>query len=369
MAEPIGQRYITGRPTWRIGDDSKEARMIDEGIRAPPPSLSYLDTEKIKREHILYASTNPPVTTSINMTVPPPPPLISPSTTYSGPPPPYSYPSSAASSSIGARDPPTVSAPPHGYPSATESRQVFSDEKDKTTTQPARQTLPSISEALNGGGDHAISISSLLLSTAAPLKPTYSTQGPTSPLSRSYVESAPKPAADAYLPPTPATARSFESYERHRPPFSPRSNHYNHNRSPPGNSQPPEMRPKATGSPLAQTKSGVTHYQAPSPAYHQYQTHRSPPPTTPNYAPSSYQPAYAYPASDPPVNAYTSAIPPQAVRRPANIELDRAEEIRIATARDSPAPRAAYGESVKRHLDIFDIETSLNEVRIILLSI
>ena len=36
--------------------------------------------------------------------------------------------------------------------------------------------------------------------------------------------------------------------------------------------------------------------------------------------------------------------------------------MRKATAKETSPPRPAYGESVKRHLDIFDLETSLNEV-------
>ena len=38
--------------------------------------------------------------------------------------------------------------------------------------------------------------------------------------------------------------------------------------------------------------------------------------------------------------------------------------MRNATAKEASPPRPAYGESVKRHLDIFDLETSLNEVSI-----
>ena len=38
--------------------------------------------------------------------------------------------------------------------------------------------------------------------------------------------------------------------------------------------------------------------------------------------------------------------------------------MRKATAKETSPPRPAYGESVKRHLDIFDLETSLNEVSI-----
>ena len=39
--------------------------------------------------------------------------------------------------------------------------------------------------------------------------------------------------------------------------------------------------------------------------------------------------------------------------------------MRKATAKEASPPRPAYGESVKRHLDIFDLETSLNEVSVL----
>ena len=41
--------------------------------------------------------------------------------------------------------------------------------------------------------------------------------------------------------------------------------------------------------------------------------------------------------------------------------------MRRAAVKQSPAPQA-FGETVKRHLDIFELETSLNEVRICQLS-
>lgn len=47
--------------------------------------------------------------------------------------------------------------------------------------------------------------------------------------------------------------------------------------------------------------------------------------------------------------------------RSVGSDIDRAEEARKAASKGSPKHQA-FGETVKRHLDIFDLETSLNEV-------
>ena len=332
--------------------------------RAPLPSLAYLDTEKIKREQLIY-NNNIPVTTSLNMAGPPS--LVSPSTTYSGPPPPYSYPSSAASSSIGTREPAPVPPPaPHSYAPSLDTRPSYNEEKERPYSQAPRQSLPSISEALNG--DHGISISSLLSpTTAPPAKSQYTTQGPTSPVSRSFVEAPPKPHHEAYNPQISSVNKPNESYERStRPPYSPTANNFSSNRSPPMTSKPAEPPPRTVGSPSMHARPAVTsapsqHPQ--SPAYHHYQAQRSPPPTS-TYVQKPYQPAYSFPTSNPGLNSYTTTSLQHSTWRTAHADAERAEEIRRVTSRESPPPRGAYGESVKRHLDIFDIETSLNEVSI-----
>ena len=323
--------------------------------RGPLPSLSYLDTEKIKRETSMLNSYGVPVT---NMTMPP---LASPSTTYSGPPPPYSYPSSAASSTVGVRD--SVSGPPptsYVRPTPTESRHAYGEDKE---AQPVpRQSLPPIREALSSGPN--ISINSLLSAntTAPEQRPQYPTQSPTSPATRSFREPSSRGPPESFSLAKAATYGPYESHERStRPTSSPKmSSSYGVGRSAVITSHPAMQPPRTVASPPRPGAGVFQNHQPASPiSNHNHTPHSGPPPTTYEYKPA-YQPAYTYPSTTPGNTSYTS--PPLQGHTWRNTDFDRAEEIRRATAKTSPAPGAAYGESVKRHLDIFDIETSLNEV-------
>ena len=257
---------------------------------------------------------------------------------------------------------------PQGYTPASEQRQPY-EERDRPPMQPPRQSLPSISEALNNG-DKGMSINSILTSAAAsPPRSQYTTQSPTSPTSQHYPETLKQP-PDRYPPHISTINRPYdESYERTtRPPYSPQRTNYNPTPLPPvsGNQIQP---PRVTNGPSSHTRPGVAPLQnrsPPSPAYHPYhQSHRSPPPAPP-YTHKPYQPPYSsYP---PAASTYTSGPPQAPVWTTSNIEQERAEEIQRHTARDSPAPKTAYGESVKRHLDIFEIEMSLNEVATMMLT-
>ena len=323
--------------------------------RGPLPSLSYLDTEKIKRETSIYNNYGIP---SANMTAPP---LASPSTTYSGPPPPYSYPSSAASSTIGGRE--NVSGPPtSSYVPSVESQHPHGDGKDAQSIP--RQSLPPIREALSSGPN--ISISSLLSNTTVPeQRPQCPTQSPTSPATRSFLEASQRVPTESLPPPKPASYGPYESHERStRPMYSPKMNNgystYGVGRSPTSVSHPAMPPPRTVASPPRPGAGVFQNHRPASPVFNNSHAPRSaPPPTSYDYKPT-YQPAYSYPPSTPATTSYNS--PPLQSHSWRNNDYDRAEEIRRATAKISPAPRVAYGESVKRHLDIFDIETSLNEV-------
>ena len=323
--------------------------------RGPLPSLSYLDTEKIKREASMFNSYGAPVST---MTAPP---LASPSTTYSGPPPPYSYPSSAASSTIGAREP-VSGPPPTSYvpPTPTESRHAYGEEKDALPAP--RQSLPPIREALSSGPN--ISINSLLstTTTAAEQRPQYPAQSPSSPAIRSFWEAPSRGPLESFSQHKAATYGPCESHERTtRPTYSPKmSSSYGLGRSTTVTSQSGMQPPRTVASSPRPGASIFQNHQPASPIPNQNHPPRSGPPTTSYEYKPAYQPAYSYPSTTSGNTSYTS--PTLQGHSWRNTDFDRAEEIRKATAKTSPAPRAAYGESVKRHLDIFDIETSLNEV-------
>lgn len=336
--------------------------------RGPLPSLSYLDTDKIKRESTIYNSYGIP---SAGMTAPP---LLSPSTSYSGPPPPYSYPSSATSSIVGGRDnlpgPPTSSYVPSG-----EVRHSYGDEKDAQSTP--RQSLPPIREALSSAPN--ISINSLLSSNtpAQDKRSQYTHQSPTSPVTRSFVEPPsrapaaapppqPPPSSEPYSQPRSTTYGPYESHERStRSTYSPKMNNSGGGgvaQSPTVMSHPVMPPPRTVASPPRPGAGVLQNHRPLTPTSSNGHPPRAPPTTSSFEYKPPYQPAFSYPPTTPATTSYTS--PPLRNHAWRNADYDRAEEIRRVTAKTSPAPRAAYGESVKRHLDIFDIETSLNEVRL-----
>ncbi len=321
--------------------------------------------EKIKRENY----NNVPITTALHMSGPP---LISPSI-YSGPPPPYSYPSSAASSVMGGGGSGpgtgTGGAGPGNYISHAETRRTSGDDKEHIPAS-QRLSLPSISEALTGEQQQPISISSLLSSNTPQPKFSLIPKSPTSPVGRSYLENYPKGPPDTFpqhtasscRPPQPSDRSSGSNYS---PRFSTAHSFESHQPvpPPPRNVSSPSHYPRPGASPIQSQQS----YVPPSPM-HEKITRGAPLPPVSNppfgYSVNSYQPAYSYPPSTPGVPSYrTPTLPPSTWRGTAS-EIERVDEMRKATAKESSPPRPAYGESVKRHLDIFDLETSLNEVSI-----
>lgn len=312
------------------------------------PSLSYLDLEKIKKETSQYPHKIP-VTAALNM---PAPPLASPST-CSCPPPPYSYPSSTASSVVGANN---------GYISPSETRRAAEEEKD--SAPPKLHSLPSIHEAL--GNDQHISISSLLSKS--------STQGPQQAPQQSPTSPRTRPGSTPVRPPLsfpqsqqPPSYRPQESLEKSaRPHYSPRL---------PSDSHPPRFPPPSTHSYVPSQSRTASSPMTPAYATAPVGQHRHASPvydTTPRSAhPLSSQPPFSpyhhdysnYNLPSAVVPTYQAAPIAQSTWRPAGSDLDRVDEARKAASRESPKNHT-YGETVKRHLDIFDLETSLNEVYI-----
>ena len=324
--------------------------------------------EKIKRENSYNHGS---ITSALHM---PAPPLISPSI-YSGPPPPYSYPSSAASSVVGGGGSGPPGAGAGNYLPQAETRRTSGDEKDHLPAS-QRLSLPSISEALTGEQQQPISISSLLSSSTPQHKFSLIPKSPTSPVGRSYLETFPKGPPDSFpqhtssfRPPQPSDRSSGSNY-------SPRmATSVGESRFPAMASfdshQPVPPPPRTVSSPLHYSRPGASPIQSqqtyvpPSPMHEKIARAAHPPPSSNapfGYGVNSYQPAYSYPPSTPAVPSYrTPTLPPSTWRSTAP-EIERVDEMRKATAKETSPPRPAYGESVKRHLDIFDLETSLNEV-------
>ena len=284
----------------------------------------------------------------------PAPPLASPTNTYSGPPPPYSFQSTTANSAVGL----------NAYISPPESRRTSGDEKEPAP--PHHQSLPSIHEAL--GSEQHLSITSLLSKAGPPTTSNPSSQQSSTTLgARSHPDAAsiaaPNTAAQVQSP----TRASHDSLEKSsRPQFPPylqldsgASRFSAINAQEPHHmlTQPSRTAPSPVNAFRQNTQSwpgqqSPTHDQLSRPATHMNS----------QYAYSPYQPTHSSYAPQTPLPASFEHVPaPHQGWRCAGSEIDRADEMRRTAVKQSPVPQA-FGETVKRHLDIFELETSLNEV-------
>ena len=259
--------------------------------------------------------------------------------------------------------------------SPPETRRTSGDEKEPPTSQ--RLSLPSITEAL-GGEPQPISISSLLSTSGPQQKNSHVSQSPASPVARSYLESVPKSSADSLPHQTPASYRPQDTSERtNRPMYhSPVTASKGDGRFPslstfPSiNSYDPYNHTQSSrtiSSPSSYSRPGVSPLQRdkPSPPIVD-KTSRTPgvPSGIPfGYSVNSYQSASCIPPPIPGVPSYRTPTLQQAPHwRSYGHHDERIEEIRRAISKESTPPKQTYGESVKRHLDIYDLESSLNEV-------
>lgn len=270
---------------------------------------------------------------------------------YSGPPPPYSYPSSTTSSVHGGHG---------GYVTPVEARKT---EEEKEPAAAHRQSLPSIQEALGTGNEAPLSITSLL-SKPSPLQIPDSShnQSPTTTLPRSYPETSRASSSHTLTQQSPTTYNIRECLEK-RTHYSPRAPADSApSRYPASNShetQYASIQPSRTvtspNNSMRPTSQAIPTQQL-SPLYDR--TPRGPPMASP-YLHNHYPASYPYPSSMGSVSSSYQGLQPPSWR--AGGEVDRAEEVRRSAGK--PSPRPQYGESVKRHLEAFDLETSLNEVR------
>ncbi|KAA6412650.1 MAG: hypothetical protein FRX48_03642 [Lasallia pustulata] len=314
-------------------------------------SINYLDLEKIERESSEYSQKQ-------SMTAPP---LISPSAMYSGPPPPYSYPSSTASSVVGLHT-------SNGYISPASSRTLSEDAKDPPPPQ-STKLLPSIHEALSGEQPRPYTSVSASVVPLPPAMQPASNLASSASIHRQYPDGNSQGPPNPYAqgppplpyPPYPAPDRQPQS---HHPAYSsteraPSRFSAVNSREAPFSSIHPM---KTTSSPQVTARPSpysIQRRQSPPP---QNQTPRSTAPMQSPYGYGSYRPAY----SQHPHSPGMSQHPPYPLQHPPwrsdGSEIDRAEEMRKAASKTNPLTGQTYGESVKRHLDNFDFETSLNEI-------
>jgi hypothetical protein len=270
-----------------------------------------------------------------------------------------------------------------GLLSPPESRRTSGDEKEvhKPT---ARQSLPSISEAL--GNEQALpypgpvppppsvpaptaqhyapasATTSPSDSRKRPFEPdTYGSQGPSNPFSHPrspYIGAA----ASQVPPPHPPQSHSDSTP---RPPYDPRPPYS----TPQHNPRLPSLHPiKTTQSPpppVARPNLPYSSYPpAPAPAYEAPAPQSAESMTHPYaYAPySSYPPSAPAPTGPPapyPPSTSNYSAPPRYY--PTSLR-DHAEGARLEEKKLNRSSLAPYGESIKRHLESFDLEASLNEV-------
>ncbi|KAL9074270.1 MAG: hypothetical protein Q9157_004459 [Trypethelium eluteriae] len=247
--------------------------------------------------------------------------------------------------------------------------------KDEQDQKPApRQSLPSIHEAL--GADQPLQYSAPPPPAPTSAPQSYQSQplpSPSEHARRSYIsEHSQQSSQYSQHPPRSPTIdrpRSVTGHQHGGPVEAQRSSYPTQ-----PNSKLPTLHPLQTtrspqmpSAPPPQSGSYAPYTQHSSPAY----TSAHPP--TP---PSSHQPQFPYGYARPPQYNYpagtpTSAYPPHQSstysasdryqppwKNDGSDVLSRAEESKRAGSIRGPA----FGESVKRHLEFFDFEASLNEI-------
>lgn len=288
--------------------------------------------------------------------------MPSPPFPYSGPPPPYSHSVSSANPVAGGQ--PVIISPP-------ESRRTSGDEKEHRPQAPPRQSLPSIHEALATDQPLPYPVhppppanhSSHYQPQQPASLPAYTDHRPhaVEGQTRGTPHPQAQPAARSpYMgqhqhpppPSVPAPQPSYQPEQLPRPSFSS-----------PRNPRLSTLQPLRTPqSPVNSTRSASSYSsrQQTSPSYSQGQIHQ---PFGYGYAYSSqYQSPAPLPPGPGPVYSPSTAYAPPRYQQPNwtpnGTDFSRAEDSR----RSGRPSGLAYGESVKRHLDNFDLEASLNEV-------
>lgn len=331
------------------------------------PSINHLDSERVKREEIDYQRKQHAAATV----------MASPLHPYSGP----------SHLHSNHQPPPATSAPGSlgGLLSPPGSRRTSGDEKESQRPT-ARQSLPSIHEAL--GSEQPLSYPSTVPPPSAlvsapqhylPPAPTaspadqrprhfasdlHASQGPSNPFS--HPRSPFLGSGASQVPPPPPSQPQNDPLPR--PPFSdPRQPYSTAQHNP----KLPTLHPLKTAQspPPSAARPNIPYPSYPPPAAAHYESAAPQSASSMNhpYPYSQYPSNYSHSASS--ASAPNSAYPPSAAAysapprypppawRDANSDMAHLEEKKIN--RSSLAP---YGESVKRHLESFDLEASLNEM-------
>ncbi|MCJ1306672.1 hypothetical protein MMC25_000315 [Agyrium rufum] len=314
------------------------------------PSITSLDVEKLQHEKADYIQQQKQLQQTLASTIGlSAPPLTSPSI-YSGPPPPYSYPSSTATSVAGIT----------GYASPPDSRKTSDDDthEPRTPSQVPRQSLPSISEAIGN---------------APVLQPSQSSQGtnypPTSaPNFPAHSNTISRPYSQTVYsgPPNPFSQPQLPNFHERRPPplFTSHSAIESVNRFSAANANGPTLYPSPS--------SNGPHLNSPRQATRTYPEPRQSPSYPPSQSRSSHlnkhtssapRPSYAtnYPSTSrsmnsPILSSYPSSKPSSSPWLAEKPDFDP------KSSKSMPQAPENFGKIVKRQLEVFDLEMSLQEI-------
>ncbi|KIW30150.1 uncharacterized protein PV07_05919 [Cladophialophora immunda] len=287
------------------------------------PSISHLDLDSVRTDRndlSRYSMGN-----GLSITTAP---LASPTASmYSGPPQPYSCAPSTAGSTTGVS----------GYISPPESTTRRSTREEKESPD-IRKSLPSIHEAL---GDKSLPFQGTAQHQSLPtpstaVGPSFS-DGPKGPVNP-FSQPPPPVLRDVFSVPQMAASTPTEP-QTAKPPFPPPSV------PAPDPRQPVSQAFGYPGSPSSQQQ--PSNFRSSSLANTTFTSHNE---TAPTRSPQTYEPPRQQPAF------------PQFSNPPSSNAPTTTNEPFQFTAGSKPAREVQYNETIKRHLDVFDLEIGLNEI-------
>ncbi|KAL1963051.1 hypothetical protein VTN77DRAFT_8697 [Rasamsonia byssochlamydoides] len=320
------------------------------------PSIGFLEL----KDGSGYPPKYPTMATSVGVSAAP---MVSPTTMYPGPPPPYSYPATTA----------TTVPPLSGHISPPAPRRTMENEKEQSQPQPQpqppRQSLPSIHEAL--GSDNPLPYPGPP-SSGPPSQPPH--HAPPPPLSSNLI---PRPTEGPTGPPNPFSNPSTSAPFLREPQYH----------SQPG--QPGQLQAEASRSSLAsvttqdsrkQSLPSLSSGKSPTQSSNTAATSLSNSQTSAGYdysapasastmpSPNGYPPypqQFSY-QSQPPngqSTSYDSRAYVGGPWKPGTTDAPRVDDPqRGLVSRPGIATTQPHSDSVKRQLDGYDVETSLNEI-------
>lgn len=252
---------------------------------------------------------------------------------------------------------PTTSAPSQpGYISPPESRRILEDDKEKPS---GRQSLPSIHEAL--GNDNHLPYPAP--TSAPPPQSGHTAPPPSHLIGRSGAEGPSGPPNPFSNGPATGSLMREPGYPAH-----PTQIQVDASRTSLASINTQESRNTSLHS-KSPTQSAKTGFTSVSGSQNSSAYDYSAPPSAGSVAsPNGYShftPNYSFPPSQqhqqPPPPPGGPSYPPAHYDNRAYMGAPRVEEVKGGFV-GRPMPGQPHSDSVKRHLDVYDVETSLNEV-------